>query len=113
MSRPSKKSDDGQDGLRITNQFRTRNGFAYELRFEGARLEVLVTPRTSEDDGGDWHVEASVKTSPEQTIGHWASSKSEALRLTAATWAERSAELGLPTFDWNAITRALVAVRAV
>ena len=113
MSRPAKKTDDGNDNLRITNQFRTRHGFAYELRFQGVRLELLVTPRTTEEDGGDWHVEASVKTTPELTIGHWAASKPEALRLTAATWAERATELGLPTLDWAVITKALTAVRAI
>lgn len=111
MSRAN-KTDKGNDSCRITDQFRTRQGMAYELRESGARLTVLIAERTNEG-GSEWLVEASSVQFPGAEIAHTASTKAEALRRTGAQWVEDSMARGLPTFDWTAVAKALTAVRAI
>lgn len=104
----SNKNDNGSDALRITDQFRTRQGMAYELRQSGARLTVLI----NEQEGG-WCVEASSVQYPGEEISRVASTRAEALRRTGVQWTEDSAARGLPSFDWSAVAVALTAVRAI
>lgn len=111
MSRAA-KNDNGTDKLRITDQFRTRNGMAYELRQQGARLTVLIAEQT-DAAGSQWHVEASSQQFPGSGMSHVASTRAEALRRIGLEWGEGAASRGLPSFDWSAVAVALSAVRAI
>jgi hypothetical protein len=111
MSRAA-KTDNGTDKLRITDQFRTRNGMAYELRQHGARLTVLIAERTN-DNGSEWLVEASSVQFPGSEVSQVASTRAEALRKIGMQWVADAAERGLPSFDWTAVATALTAVRAI
>lgn len=111
MSR-STKGDAGNDSCRITDQFRTRHGMAYELRESGARLTVLIAELTN-PTGSEWQVEASSVQFPGSEVSTTASTKAEALRRTGAQWTADASARGLPTFDWNAVAKALTAVRAI
>ena len=46
------------DAVKITNQFRSKDGFVYDLRSDGARLTVAIMPREHSADPADWKVEA-------------------------------------------------------
>lgn len=106
------KTDNGTDACRITDQFRTRHGMAYELRESGARLTLLIAEHVGAD-GSEWHVEASSTQHPGNAITDSAHTKAEALRRTGAQWTEGALARGLPSFDWTAVARALTAVRAI
>lgn len=105
-------NDRGNDATRITDQFRTRHGMAYELRERGSRLTLLIAERAIEG-GAEWHVEASSVQFPGATITHAASTRAEAVRRIGVQWAADCAARGLPSFDWEAVARALSAVRAI
>lgn len=113
-------NDRGNDALRITDQFRTRHGMAYELRERGSRLTLLIAERTVEGGAGDggqgsveWHVEASSTQFPGSTISQAASTRAEAVRRIGMQWTVDCGTRGLPSFDWDAVARALTAVRAI
>lgn len=102
-----------KDALRITNQFRSKGGMVYDMRFHGERLTVVVTPRSGEENGGDWRVEARAGGRPEEdTIERWGATRIDALRAVGGAWTEQLAGR-LPQFDWDAVAKVLTAVRAV
>ncbi|MBI2390747.1 MAG: hypothetical protein HYV09_14250 [Deltaproteobacteria bacterium] len=107
------KTDDGTDRLRITDQFRTRAGMVYELRQHGARLTLLISERSTDDGSAQWCVEASSNVVPGTAVEHSATTKADALRMTGVQWVADCGVRGLPTFDWEAVARALTAVRAI
>jgi len=106
-------SDRGQDLLRITDQFRTRTGFVYELRCAGARLTLLVTHRAPDDTAGEWHVEASSTQVPAVAIGHAAATRADAVQKVGVEWSAEGAARGLPPFDWQGVAKVLASVRAI
>jgi hypothetical protein len=100
--------------VRITDQFRSRNGFVYDFRFEGARLTLSIAPRENEDDAGDWKVEARSRHTPEAlVIANWGPTRVDALREVGRSWLSQAAAHGLPSFDWEAVEKALLDVRAL
>lgn len=109
------KAANKNDGaLRITDQFRSRQGMNYDLKCESSRLTLLVAPRANADDPADWRVEARSSQVPTATpIICWAPSKAEAIHDVGLAWSAEALVNGLPTFDWNAVTLVLRAVRAV
>jgi hypothetical protein len=111
--RKKSDTDDGTDALRITAQFRTREGMAYELRDHGARLTVLITESGKDDTGGPWRVEVFSSLAPASAISRTAPTRREALRRTGTDWALDAQSRGLPMFDWDAVARALTVVRAI
>lgn len=107
-------SDDKTDKLRITDQFRLKNGFVYDLRFEGSRLTLFITPREHPSDAGDWKVEASTRRVPEPfVISHWGPTRVDALQEVGRQWVSQSLSNDLPRFDWSAVEKALRDVRAL
>lgn len=99
-----------EDTLRITNQFRKKGGMVYDLRGDGTRLTLVVSPRTSSDDLGDWHIEARVGGQTDGvSVQRWAKTRVEALQAVGVAWGHAA----LPAFDWDAVRVALAAVRAV
>lgn len=107
-------SEKNTDTLKITNQFRLRTGLVYDFRCEGARLTVSVTPRERPEDAGEWRVEARASHSPEAfVVTSWGGTRIEALREVGRVWGSKAVEHGLPTFDWEAVVKALQDVRAL
>lgn len=111
--RKRSSSDDGTDALRITDQFRTRDGMAYELRAHGARLTVLITELRTVGNEGEWRVEAFSSLDPASTVAREGPTKREALQRMGIDWASDARTRGLPAFDWDAVARALATVRAI
>jgi hypothetical protein len=105
--RAEKKSP---DGLRITDQYRTPRGMGYDLKCVAVRVTVSVTPRQNQSDPGEWQVEASTgRGEVPMSVSVWAATRAEALSEVGRAWAAKS----LPIFDWDAVARALTAVRAL
>ena len=111
--RKKSHTDDGTDALRITSQFRTREGMAYELRDHGARLTVLITESAKDEADDRWRVEAFSSLAPTSAISTTAPTRREALQRTGTRWALDAPSRELPMFDWDAVARALTIVRAI
>lgn len=102
------------DAVKITNQFRSKDGFVYDLRSEGARLTISIMPREHSAEAGDWKVEARSGHGPDAVVvTEWGASRVDVLREVGRAWVSRAMELGLPTFDWEAVAKALKDVRAI
>jgi hypothetical protein len=100
---------------KVVTQYHSAGEMVYELASPNALLDVRVSSRAAGRAGErSWHVAAQQGRSPDSVvIGESAATKAEALGLVAELWAQREQELGLPAFDWKAVTAALLAVRAI
>jgi hypothetical protein len=99
---------------RITNQFRKRTAMVYDLSCNDVRLTIEVTPRESSDGREAWTVEAYThQTSDRPSAVESAATRADALSAVARFWAAKQGAYGFPTLDWEAITQALLAVRAI
>ena len=102
------------DAAKITDQFRSRSGFVYDLRCDGANLTLFIAPAEQPSDAGDWRVEARTSHSPEMVVfAEHGTTRREALRAVAQWWRSKERELGLPKVDWEAVEKALTQVRAL
>jgi hypothetical protein len=100
--------------IKITDQFRSRNGFVYDFRCEGARLTLSIAPRELPTDAGEWKVEARTGHAQEATVvTEWGATRVDALREVGRAWVSRAVEQGLPKFDWEGVEKALREVRAI
>lgn len=100
--------------VKITNQFRAKRGMVYDLKCDGERLTVSITQRENEDEAGEWRVEARNSSSAEAlVVSEWGATRVDALRGVATSWASKADSNGLPTYDWDAVVKALEAVRAL
>jgi hypothetical protein len=100
--------------VRITNQFRKGQAMVYDLSCEEVRLTIEVTPREGGDGLGEWTAEAHARQAPEKpTIHEPGATRSDALRALAKSWSARQGADGFPALDWEAVTQALLAVRAI
>jgi len=114
MSQDKVKEKERADRLRITDQFRSKNGFVYDIRFEGSRLTLFIAPREHESDSGDWKVEATARRPADPfVITQWGLTKVDALHEVQKSWLSQAEAQGLPTFDWTAVEKALRDVRAI
>ena len=112
--RTEKKAEKSKDTLRITDQFRKNHGTVYDFRCAGERLTLFITPRESDADEGEWRVEAKAGGAADSNVvSDWGLTRTNALRGVADLWAQQQTERGLPAFDWEAIAKALVAVRGI
>jgi hypothetical protein len=105
-----------KDALKITNQCRVRNGMAYGLKCEGVLLTLTVSPRSNESDQGEWLVEARAKRAPPEeafVAAEWGPTRIEALRAVGRSWTSNVTTHGLGMFDWEAVARVLLEVRAL
>ena len=102
------KNAEAADRVRITMQYRTARGMAYDLRDAVTRVTVLISESTAEGSPGAWEVEAKTAVEGEEARA-FGPTRTEALRSVAALWAERH----LPKFDWEAAVAALDLVRAL
>jgi hypothetical protein len=109
-----KKKTENESELRITQQFRSGRAMVYDLRDRSSRLTLRIYERESSTEPGDFRVEAATRGGSDVlVVTGWGSTRAEALRETARSWGEARSPSVLPVFDWEAIARALVAVRAV
>ena len=110
-----RKKEEKSTALKITNQFRSKGGMAYDLKCEGVRLTLLVSAKTTLDDPGEWRVEArGARTSEDAAVViQWGATRIEALRAVAASWAEALQTTGMRVFDWDAVAQVLTSVRAL
>jgi hypothetical protein len=100
--------------VRITNQFRKQQAMVYDLSCEDVRLTLEITSREASDGLAQWHIEAFARQAPEKpTIDEQGTTRSEALKAVARSWAAKQGTFGFPTLDWDAVADALVAVRAI
>jgi hypothetical protein len=110
----TKERDDGS--IRITQQFRDRDAMVYDLRSSAGRLTLRITGRGGADDGPptEWRIEASTSSSPGAlVVSEEAATRAEALSAVGHSWNEQRFANSLPTFDWEAVARAMAAVRAI
>lgn len=107
-----KAQDDA--AIRITQQFRSGRAMVYDMRDKVSRLTLRISERQSPSEPGDFRVEAATGTGVEAlVVTGWGTSRVDALRDAARSWSEDRVRTGLPAFDWEAVERALGAVRAV
>ena len=100
--------------LKITNQFRSRTGFVYDLKSDGVRLTLTISQRQGHDEPGEWFVGAKTSSAPDAaSIEAWGATRIDTLREVARLWGEKTMEMQLPRFDWEAVAKALSDVRAV
>jgi hypothetical protein len=106
--------DDPVPAVRITNQFRKGPAMVYDLSCEAVRLTIEMRAREGDDGLGDWNVAAHAREAPERpTIEEAGVTRSDGLRAVAASWAAKRGAYGFPALDWEGVTRALLAVRAI
>lgn len=100
--------------LRITQQFRSGRAMVYDLRDKVSRLTLPISERQSPSEPEDFRVDAATGGGPEAVVvTGWGATRADALRDAARSWTEGRIRTGLPAFDWEAVARALTAVRAV
>lgn len=110
--RPSKDPEDRVPTVKITNQFRSRTGFVYDLKCDGARLVLRIGASVMPANDG-WHVQAASASSDETpSVEAYAPTRADALRECGKRWAD-SGGPNFPPFDWDAVEKALTAVRAL
>jgi hypothetical protein len=100
---------------RITNQFRRREVMVYDLASEGAQLTISIAPCATNLDGtGEWRAEIYAREAPDRpTLAVTGATRDAALQAVAQEWTAKNRAFGFPKLDWEAITRALRAVRAI
>jgi len=110
-----KKEGANADALKITNQFRSKGGMAYDLKCEGVRLELHMTPRSNSDDPNEWRIEARGNRVGTEgaVVVEWGKTRGEALRAIGEAWAASEQTLGLRVFNWEAVAKMLESVRAL
>jgi hypothetical protein len=100
--------------VRITNQFRKGQAMVYDLSCEEVRLTIEVTPVDRGDGLGEWNVGAHARQAAEKpTIDERRDTRREALSAVASSWRAKHGTFGFPPLDWEAVTQALLAVRAI
>jgi hypothetical protein len=108
-------SERKEESIRITQQFRARDAMVYDLRGSAGRLTLRVTGR----GGGDgppteWRIEAATSTSPgDVVVSEEGTTRADALRAVGRSWSEKRLANNLPSFDWESVARAMIAVRAI
>ena len=101
-------------GCKVVMQYHSGGERVYELADGAANLEVRISSVAVSPGERSWHVAAQPgRAADSVVITESAETKANALAKVAALWSEREAELGLPKFDWKAVTAALLAVRAI
>jgi hypothetical protein len=86
----------------------------YEIECEGSAVDLHVSHGGAPDDPTDWLIEARSNHSADAVvISERGPTRADALRGVSRAWSEQALFLGLPHFDWDAVTRVLVAVRAI
>jgi hypothetical protein len=109
------KDEREEESIRITQQFRARDAMVYDLRGSAGRLTLRVSGR-GDGDGPptEWRIDASTSSSPDAVIvSEVGLTRADALRAVSRSWNEKRLANNLPSFDWESVTRAMAAVRAI
>jgi hypothetical protein len=100
------------DRVKISVQYRSKLGRVFELTERGHVLAVHITRRQGPEDAGEWHVETRLGTGTGPfLVEAWGATRAEALREVANAWSTHSPSL--EALNWEAVTKALLAVDAV
>jgi hypothetical protein len=104
-----------EDGLKITQQFRSGDKMVYDFRSRAGRLTLRVSARGGGDGPpAEWLIEAATSGSPDAiVVAEYAPTRAEALRAVGRSWSEKALSANLPLFDWESVARAMSAVRAL
>jgi hypothetical protein len=106
--------DDAAPTVRITNQFRKGQAMAYDFSCNTVRLTLEVSGRDNGDGRGEWSISAYAREAPGKPAIHEPGpTRAEALQALAASWNAKHGAYGFPTLDWEGVTRAMLAVRAI
>jgi hypothetical protein len=106
--------DDAPPSVRITNQFRKGQAMAYDLSCAAVRLTLEVSARDDGDGRGEWWISGYAREAPgKPAIREPGPTRADALRALAASWTAKHGAYGFPTLDWEGVTRAMLAVRAI
>jgi hypothetical protein len=102
---------DEETEARITNQFRSRDAMVYDLSCGGgSRLTITMAA----DSGDEWRAEAHARQSPDRpSVVEKGATRGAALDALARAWTAKNGAWGFPPIDWNAVAKALRAVRAI
>lgn len=101
-------------GVRITNQFRKRAAMVYDLSCDEVRLTLEVTQRQNHDGLGEWLIEAGARQDVEKpTINAPGATRTDALAAVARSWTAKQGAYGFPAVDWEAVSAAMLGVRAL
>jgi hypothetical protein len=86
----------------------------YDLACQNIRLTIEIAQRANEDGLGEWLVEAHARESAEKPcINQPGQTRNGALLAVAREWAARRGTFGFPELDWDAVSGAMLAVRAI
>lgn len=103
-----------RSGVRITNQFRKREAMVYDLSCEEVRLTIEVAQRRNDDGLGEWVVEAHARQATDRpTIHESGVTRTAALHAVARAWIGKQGAHGFPQLDWDAVSVAMLSVRAI
>ena len=110
-----KDDEDRKKALRIMNQRRVAAGMEYALRCDGVLLTLQVSPRAGADETEGFNVEARSGRGgePAVVVSEFGTTRLEALQAVGRAWASRIPQHGLAMFDWEAVARALLDVKAL
>jgi hypothetical protein len=110
------KREDGENAIRITQQFRSGEAMVYDFRTVDGKLTVRVSGRGGEEAGppSEWCIEACTSTSPDSVVvAEWGLTRADALCAVGQSWQAKRAAHHLPSIDWESVARAMSAVRAL
>jgi hypothetical protein len=105
-----------QETIRITHQFRSGEALVYDFRGSAGRLTVRVMSRggNAPDVPQEWRMEATPgKAHGAIVSADWKPTRAEALQDIGKSWGEQRVAQDLPAIDWDSVTRAMTAVRAI
>lgn len=104
---------DGRRKVRITLQFRERHNLTYEIDCDGIPLVLRVFFAVGEGAAAQWRVEARAGHVEDPSIASATEpSRAQALESIAKGW-RASAAPEVSSIDWDGVTRAMTAVRAI
>jgi hypothetical protein len=109
------RDEEKSTALKITNQFHSKGGMAYDLKCDGVRLTLQFSAKTRSEDPGEWRVEARGARMSEQaaTVTEWGATRVGALEAVGRAWGEALETASMRVFDWAAVAKMLTAVRAL
>jgi len=97
--------------LKVITQYWRGRVRVCELEKEGKLLDLHIS---RVDDASDWNIRAqSGHAETAHVFSECGTTRVAALSAIASAWVARAPELGLPSFDWDAVAVALRAVHAV
>jgi RNA recognition motif-containing protein len=94
---------------RITSQFREAQNMCYELDCRGITLSLRIFPTDRTERA--WRIEASMPGGSEKVVSDDCPTRGAALEQIARSWLAQP--VTLPPVEWNLVTAAMAAVRAI